>query len=256
MSLFPDLGPITDIFRGGRTDNPKGSALGAAIGSFIPGVGAAGGAQIGDFFGDIFGGNDTASRGESGTAVDTPPGQILIDGASTSRIIEPRIQVDERRTAFPMQPTFNEGFVGAIPGVVGQLFRNPAVSTGIGAVGGLIADFFIDEMGNQKQLRITRKLQRDVKKLFMMSGGDLTMTAELYARATGRQLNQEQVLRIMFKTFSNNGPYVTRAAVRNMRRTFNKLDRLCDLKDRMSPPRRRAPARRKTMSSTSITQVK
>ena len=59
----------------------------------------------------------------------------------------------------------------------------------------------------------------------------------------------------MFKTFSNNGPYVTRAAVRNMRRTFNKLDRLCDLKDRMAP-RRRAPARRKSMSSTSITQVK
>ena len=251
--LFETVG---SIFGGGRPDNPKGAAIGASIGSVIPGVGAGVGARIGDFFGDIFSDNDAPSRGESGTAVDTPPGQIVMDGSTTFQIPEPRIQVDERRTAFPMQPTFNEAFIGGIPGVVGQLFRNPAVSTGIGAVGGLIADFFIDEMGNQKQLRITRKLQRDVKKLFMMSGGDLGMTAELYARATGRQLNQEQILRIMFKTFSNNGPFVTRAAVRNMRRTFNKLDRLCDLKDRMAPPRRRAPARRKTMSSTSITQVK
>lgn len=251
-SFFEDA---TSIFRGGG-DNPKGSAIGATIGSFIPGIGAGTGAAIGDFFGDVFGGSDTPSRGESGTAVDTPPSQILRDPRDgftppTPPPIQPRIQIDERRAAFPMVPTFNEGFISPLI----NTFRNPAVSTGVGAVGGLIADFFFDEMGNQKPLRITRKLQRDVKKLFMMAGGDLAMTAELYARATGRQLNQEQILRIMFKTFSNNGPYVTRAAVRNMRRTFNKLDRLCDLKDRMAP-RRRAPARRKTMSSTSITQVK
>ena len=255
MPLGSVFDKVTSVFDVITSDNPKGTAIGASIGSVIPGVGAGVGARIGDFLGDVFGGSDTQARGESGTAVDTPPSQIVGGDTTIFQIPEPRVQVDERRSAFPMQPTFNEAFIGGIPGLIGQAFRNPAVSTGIGAVGGLIADFFIDEMGNQKQLRITRKLQRDVKKLFMMAGGDLSMTAELYARATGRQLSQEQILRIMFKTFSNNGPYVTRAAVRNMRRTFNKLDRLCDLKDRMAP-RRRAPARRKSMSSTSITQVK
>ena len=98
-------------------------------------------------------------------------------------------------------------------------------------------------------------MQRDVKKLFMMSGGDFNMTAELYRMATGRQITPEQVVKIITKTFSNQGPYVTKAAVRKTRATIRKMETLCDLKDRLCPPKRRAPARRRAMS-TSITQVK
>lgn len=230
MSFLPDFGNIGKIFTGGLGDNPKGTSIGAAIGSFIPGVGTALGGRIGDFLGDVFSDNDTQARGESGTAVDTPPSQIELRVPTTQPIVEPRIQFDERRSYFPMQPTFNEGFIGSVPGVVGNLFRNPVVSGGVGAVAGAIADFFFDETGEPRKLRITRKLQRDMKKLFMMSGGNLDVTAQLYRQATGRTVDEQVVLRILFKTFSNNGPYVTRAAVRNMRRTYNKLDRLCDLR--------------------------
>lgn len=72
----------------------------------------------------------------------------------------------------------------------------------------------------------------------------------------GRNYSEEQLLAIMFKTFKNQGPYVTKAAVRKTRSTIRKMETLCDLKDRLCPPkpaRRRAPARR---MSTSITQVK
>ena len=137
-----------------------------------------------------------------------------------------------------------------------QLFRNPAVTGTIGAAAGAIAEFFFDEFGNEKKLVITRKLQRDIKKLFMLSGGSFEMTAELYEMATGRQLTPEQVVKIYTKQFKNQGPYVTKAAVRKTRSTIRKMETLCDLKDRLCPPktaRRRTPARR---SSTMITQVK
>ena len=141
-------------------------------------------------------------------------------------------------------------------GAATRLLSRPGVGGLVGGLGaGAVVDFFIDQFGQQKKLVITRKMQRDIKKLFMMSGGDFNMTAELYRMATGRSITGEQVVKIITKTFKNQGPYVTKAAVRKTRSTIRKMETLCDLKDRLAPPKRRAPARRRTMS-TSITQVK
>ena len=157
-----------------------------------------------------------------------------------------------------------QAFIGGLlPGLATQgisaatrALSRPGVGGLIGGLGaGAAVDFFIDQFGQQKKLVITRKMQRDVKKLFMMSGGDFNMTAELYRMATGRSITGEQVVKIITKTFKNQGPYVTKAAVRKTRSTIRKMETLCDLKDRLCPPKRRAPARRRTMS-TSITQVK
>jgi hypothetical protein len=157
-----------------------------------------------------------------------------------------------------------QAFIGGLlPGLATQgigaatrLLSRPGVGGLVGGLGaGAAVDFFIDQFGQQKKLVITRKMQRDVKKLFMMSGGDFNMTAELYRMATGRSITGEQVVKIITKTFKNQGPYVTKAAVRKTRSTIRKMETLCDLKDRLCPPkpaRRRAPARKSTM----ITQVK
>lgn len=160
----------------------------------------------------------------------------------------------------PQQQAFIGGLGGFLPGMTAAgraLSRIPGGTKGLitGTGAGLAVDFFLDQFGEPKKLVITRKMQRDVKKLFMMAGGDFDMTAQLYAMATGRRLNGEQVVKIITKTFKNQGPYVTKAAVRKTRSTIRKMETLCDLKDRLAPPKRRAPARRRTMS-TSITQVK
>ena len=148
------------------------------------------------------------------------------------------------------------GFGGGLIQQFGrQLFKSPGSSALTGFGIGEIIDFFVDRDGQQKKLIITRKMQRDVKKLFMMSGGNFNMTAELYRMATGRQITGEQVVKIITKTFKNQGPYVTKAAVRKTRSTIRKMETLCDLKDRLCPPKRRAPARRRTTSQM-ITQVK
>ena len=159
----------------------------------------------------------------------------------------------------------NEAFIGnLIPGLantaIGTITRGltrPGVGGLVGGVAaGAIVDFFIDEFGQQKKLVITRKLQRDIKKIFMMTGGDARTTSDFYRSATGRFIPEDMILKIILKTFKNQGPYVTKAAVRKTRATIRKMETLCDLKDRLCPPKRRAPARRRSMSSTSITQVK
>ena len=76
--------------------------------------------------------------------------------------------------------------------------------------------------GNTKKLVITRKLQRDVKKVFMMSGGDLGFVSANSMMLFGKTLSQGQLLQILFKTFKNQGPYVTKAAVRKTSSTIRK----------------------------------
>ena len=110
--------------------------------------------------------------------------------------------------------------------------------------------------GNEKKLIITRKLQRDVKKVFMLSGGNIAFVSANSMRLFGKSLSEDQIIDILFKTFKNQGPYVTKAAVRKTRATIRKMETLCDLKDRLCPPKRRAPARRRSMSAQTITQVK
>ena len=191
-------------------------------------------------------------------------------GIDSPQTITPVSQTSQTSDTFRIPPAAQgfgmstDAFIGGLlPGLTGNLVSGASKflsrpGTG-GLIGGLAAggvvDFFIDQFGQQKKLVITRKMQRDVKKLFMMSGGDFNMTAELYRMATGRSITGEQVVKIITKTFKNQGPYVTKAAVRKTRSTIRKMETLCDLKDRLCPPKRRAPARRRTMS-TSITQVK
>jgi len=149
------------------------------------------------------------------------------------------------------------GLVNTGVGAAARLLSRPGATGLIGAVGaGAAVDFFINEFGQQKKLVITRRMQRDVKKLFMMSGGNFNMTAELYRMATGRSITGEQVVKIITKTFKNQGPFVTKAAVRKTRSTIRKMETLCDLKDRLCPPKRAAPRRRTMGSTTKVLQVK
>ena len=248
------LGDFGKIFLGGATTADVGAGVGGLFGaSELGGRIGQGAANLVDKAGDV---------------LDIDSGPAGIDSAAT---IAPISQTSEVTT--PVAPTSRPGFgpmqaptqavlgglapiAAPLIGAARNILTKPSAVgalTGLGA--GAAVDIFVDQFGQQKKLVITRKMQRDVKKLFMMSGGDFNMTAQLYQMATGRSITGEQVVKIITKTFKNQGPYVTKAAVRKTRSTIRKMETLCDLKDRLAPPKRRAPARRRTMS-TSITQVK
>lgn len=159
----------------------------------------------------------------------------------------------------------NAAYRGPIPsGSTGRIVQAggplaiipPAVSAGRGVMGMLglaggaitVAPFIIDPLtGEQKKLRVTRKLKSDVKKAVEMFG------VEFVAEQMGTDV--DVVFYILTKRMRNDGPYVTKAAVRKTRQTVRKMKNLCDMYDDLRPAaRRRAPAR-KTMS-TRITNVK
>lgn len=120
----------------------------------------------------------------------------------------------------------------------------------LGLAGGAItvAPIIIDPItGEEKKLRVTRRLRSQVKKAVEMFG------IEFVAEQMGTDV--EVIVYILTKRMRNDGPYVTKAAVRKTRATVRKMKHLCDMYDDLRPAvRRRAPARKAT--TTRITNVK
>jgi hypothetical protein len=252
MAPFGSIGKFFGI------DSGEAARIGAAFAT--QGIGAGIGtaiSSIGD--GPGFLGGPQPSVGPPNTQrvdVSAPPAGV--DSPATLSRVSQTSQIPTSAQGFGTNEAFIGGF--GIPGLIGQagrLLSRPGVGgalTGFGLGAGV--EIVTDMFGNQKKLVVTRKLQREVKKVFMMSGGDIGFVSANSMMLFGKSLSSDQILMIMFKTFKNQGPYVTKAAVRKTRSTIRKMETLCDLKDRLCPPKRATPRRRTMGSTTKITQVK
>ncbi|MEL0299935.1 MAG: hypothetical protein VW972_06585 [Flavobacteriaceae bacterium] len=147
------------------------------------------------------------------------------------------------------QPSGMQPSQAGLPAIAGG-----ALSAGKGLYGLLFggaiaaAPMIIDQFtGQPKKLRVTRKLQRDVKNAVMLLGID-TVASQL-------GVDPSVVVYIMTKKIRNDGQYVTKAAVRKTRQTVRKMRAMCDLYDDLRPAAKRAPARRRA-STTKVTQIR
>lgn len=150
---------------------------------------------------------------------------------------------------FPRQAPMQAGFGLAAP--LTQLARRfaPEIVGGLGiGAGAAVAPVVMDMFGQPKKLRVTRKLKSQVRQAVDLVG------IEGAAQAMG--VDVQTVMYILTKKMRNDGPYVTKAAVRKTRQTVRKMKNLCDMYDDLRPAaKRRAPARRMA-AGTRITQVK
>ena len=89
--------------------------------------------------------------------------------------------------------------------------------------------------------------------LFM---NDMNAVAEQLTVLKGKEFNADIVLMILMKKFTNQGPYVTKAAVRKTRQTVRKLSTLRKLEAEIcKPTTRRRAAPRASMTKTSIVKA-
>lgn len=139
---------------------------------------------------------------------------------------------------------------GSVPALVGQglrtIFGTPGGQIGLGtAIGGALS--LIDGAG--KQVRITRKTKRLAQQAYQLSFGDLSAATSLFANLSGISVNEMQFVQILTKRFRNDGPVITKAAVRKTRSTLRKMKNMCDMYNSVAkaPSRRRAsPMKRAT----------
>ena len=124
----------------------------------------------------------------------------------------------------------------------------PAVGGAVIGAGAAIVDTIFDYLTNtEKKMIITRKLQRDTKELMELFNNDMDAVAIQLTKLKKKEYDSGKVLKILMHKFTNQGPYVTKAAVRKTRKTVRKLDSLTRLHNEIcksTTRTRRAPVRR------------
>ena len=234
------LGDFGKVFLGGATTADVGGAVGGLFGQEKVGR------TLGGTAAKVVGGLGGTEQGQAvavSQATQTRPQETQQSGTTAGA---------PGGTFFPSGPgqqaPMQAGFGLAAP--ITSLARKyaPEIITGLGfGAAGAAAPMLLDAFGEPKKLRVTRKMQRTVKQVVDQFGiqGAMELTG----------LDQNTIMFIYTKKFRNDGPYVTKAAVRKTRQTVRKMKNLCDMYDDLRPAaKRRAPVRRTGM--TKITQVK
>jgi hypothetical protein len=140
----------------------------------------------------------------------------------------------------------NLGMAPALIQGARSFLRTPGGQTALG-FGGAAAGALLSG-GGDGMPRITRRMKADVRKIYMMAGMDPNATAQIlnnlgtYPRMN---FNASLVFFILTKRFRNDGPVVTKAAVRKTKTTLRRMKGVVDMYNSVcKPTTRRAPARR------------
>ena len=212
-----------------QASNSGGSFLGN-IGSTLGDIGR----DIGGFFSDVqpltnlLGVNNPMARTNSGSA------QTVINQAPQETSMSGEILGANLGLAAPLMQAGR------------QLFRSPGGQTALGFGAGAVGAALMPSSSGKP--RITRRMKRDVRKIYMMAGMDPAATAQIlnnlgtYPRIN---FNASVVFFILTKRFRNDGPVVTKAAVRKTKTTLRRMKGVVDMYNSVcKPTARRAPARR------------
>tara|TARA_Y100001938_G_C8078482_1_gene427610 strand:- start:191 stop:1072 length:882 start_codon:yes stop_codon:yes gene_type:complete len=150
----------------------------------------------------------------------------------------------------------NEAFIGGLPNIIGQASRFLRSPTGIsGAIGTAVGGGLSLLDGAGRPLRITRKMKRLAQQAYNLAGMDLGTGMDLFAQLSGVNVDQRTFVLILTKRFRNDGPVVTKAALRKTRTTLRRLKMMSETLDSLRP-KARATRRTTTMRRANTTLIK
>jgi len=135
-----------------------------------------------------------------------------------------------------------------LPTILGgarSLLKSPAGQLALGAGAGGALSFMSPD---GKKMRITRKMKSQARTVLNIAGGNISVASDIL------NISEEMLITILLKRFRNDGPVVTKAALRRTKSTIRRLHSMQDVLKSITPTstgRRRAPMKR-AMSTTLI----
>ena len=136
--------------------------------------------------------------------------------------------------------TIDAGAGAIVPSLVNfgrSVLKSPlgqvAIGTGAGAAISMMTP-------DGKRMRITRKMKSQARMILNMTGGNIQAASDILG------ISPDLLIAILLKRFRNDGPVVTKAALRKTKQTVKRMKNMCDMYDSLRPAatRRRAPMKR------------
>ena len=248
------LGDFGKFFGLGSSEEVLGQA-GAATATYFglpPQVGQAAGEGLGRATNNLSG---TGDQPNEQSALPTPPPRRPADLGAQENFNSGSNYI-------------NQGNFGGMQSQAGLGNLLPIISTGVGrflsSKGGQLGTSIATGVGasalfsggdsRQKPvLTQSRRNKARVRQLVNFMG--IEGAANFLAQSSGQNVNPNDVVMLLLRTFRNDGAYITKAQVRNLRRTTNRfksLEKQVKEATSMSKTTRRAPVRRSASSTTLI----
>ena len=252
------LGDFGKFFGLGSSKEVLGD-VGGTVGSLVGLEGA--GRKAGEFIGTA-----TSSIG-GGSSVNLSPLSTADQALEQSAVsVSPRGDVPQETssmlgtTGMPVQTAGFGMIPGALQGLravapkIGQFFGGTtgAVATGLGTG---VAVNVLSGSGTSKEKPVLTQSRRNkarVRQLVNFMG--ISGAAQFLSQASGVSVTEGDVVMLLLRTFRNDGAYITKAQVRNLRRTTNRFKSLeKQVKEATSMTRTtRRPAMRRASNTTLI----
>ena len=133
------------------------------------------------------------------------------------------------------------------PGItaLGRFIKSPSgglvTGTGLAGLGTMLG-------GDQPTgMRVTRKMKSQARTILNMTGGNISAASDILG------IDEQTLIMILLKRFRNDGPVVTKAALRKTKQTVRRLKSMCDMYDDLRP--RARTTRRSPMKRASTTLI-
>ena len=255
MAFLGDFGKFFGLGSSKEVLGDVGGSIGSIVG--LEGAGRRAGEFIGQATSSIGGGSNvnlsplsTADQALEQSAVSVSPrGDVP---SETSQMIG-TTGMPVQTAGFGMIPQAIQGLRGIAP-QIGKFFGSPAGSVAIGGGSALGVNMFTGtDMRKEKPvLTQSRRNKARVRQLVNFMG--IEGAAQFLSQASGQNVMPGDVVALLLRTFRNDGAYITKAQVRNLRRTTNRFKTLeKQVKEATSMTRTtRRPAVRRASSTTLI----
>jgi len=253
------LGDFGKFFNLGSSKEVLGDA-GRAVGTYL---GGPSGGEIGANIGRTVARATDNLAGDSDISPLSTADQALEQSAvPVSTINSPR--PSETSNIGLTGTTQQAGFGSLIPGVIGaarsafpqigKFVSTPggAIATGVGTSVGVNMFQGQQKFGTRTVLTQSRRNKARVRQLVNFMG--IEGAAQFLSQAMNTNVMPSDVVNLLLRTFRNDGAYITKAQVRNLRRTTNRFKSLeKQVKEATSMTRTtRRPAMRRASSTTLI----
>jgi hypothetical protein len=229
------------------------SDVGRVVGTAVAGpVGGEVGARIGGKVGDA-----TSSLGGSSSVSPLSTADQALEQSAVPVSTRGSFPQESSNIGLTGMPTQQAGFGNLLP-LIGQAGRfltsKPGqIATGVGtAVGFGSSQFMGQNFGTKTVLTQSRRNKAKVRQLVNFMG--IEGAANFLSQSMNTNVMASDVVNLLLRTFRNDGAYITKAQVRNLRRTTNRfksLEKQVKEATSMSRTTRRTPVRR-TSSTTLI----
>lgn len=160
--------------------------------------------------------------------------------------------------------TQQAGFGSLVPGVIGaarsafpqigKFLGTPAGSIGTGIATGVGVNMFQGQQMSMGKPVLTQSRRNKARVRQLVNFMGIEGAAQFLSQASGQNVTGNDVVQLLLRTFRNDGAFITKAQVRNLRRTTNRFKSLeKQVKEATSMTRTtRRPAMRRASSTTLI----